>query len=130
MSTAMKHLTLRLYHGRSSAAVSLDEWGVDGPYIPIDSAVWTYGNLRVTVADDLFEVMVEAGCDVLGGSLSIPMDLDCLQLGGVSYGDWSIQVEDRGSALRTISDTPTKLRNAFETAREDVKTLNVRRADR
>ena len=119
-----KMMTLRLYHGRSSAAVNLDEWGVDGPWIPIGYAVWTYGNLRVTVADDLFEVMEEAGCEVLGGSLLIPMDDDCLRLGGVSYGDWSMQVD------YTTSDTPTKLRDAFEIAREDAKNLNEGRAGR
>jgi hypothetical protein len=93
-------LVLRLFHGRPSADMNLDQWGVDGPRIPVMSVRWTYGEVSLNPADRMWLVLREAGMSSTG---RLPMDGDCIRLGGVSYGDWHL-AEATASDLEQTAD--------------------------
>jgi hypothetical protein len=94
-------LVLRLFHGRPSADMNLDEWGVDGPRIPVMSVSWTYGEVHINPADRMWRVLREAGMSSIG---KLPMDGDCIRLGGVSYGDAALTEATSRDLEQTADD--------------------------
>jgi hypothetical protein len=76
---------LKLFHGRTSPAEQLNDWGTDGPVFgPLSYVHTTYGaHVKLGQAEEPFDNL---------GDLYVVDGL--LFYGGVWYGDWSVCTED------------------------------------
>ena len=53
---------LHLYHGRCDADEDMDEWGFDGPFIPVQAFGFTYETLWIIRNGDREELKLVEGC--------------------------------------------------------------------
>lgn len=74
-------LYLHVLHGRKSLDEKLDDWGEDGP--TIGPFAW----FHVTYMAHFYFGTEE------GDDYAIPIEGDCLKIGGMLWGDWEITTE-------------------------------------
>lgn len=99
-------LYLVLFHGRKTPDEELEDWGSDGPCIPIEGFHTTYGEHKVHLSP-LFPIERWPEMEAIGftaGSpdnwLEIPFKDGLLKCNGIYYGDWYIIAREPFNFLR------------------------------
>jgi len=73
-----RHCYLRLYHGRKTPEIDLEEWGIDGPVFRIAWMHQTY----------LFNIRI--GFEFSNREEQLTIVEDMIYYDGVYYGDWEV----------------------------------------
>lgn len=85
---------LAMFHGRPADDInSMDDWGTQGPMIPIQGLHATYvHHIRVKLSSKVKAAWPEldAEPDYGGEWYDVPFKEECLVHAGIAYGDWCI----------------------------------------
>lgn len=108
MSEAAKALPTGLYiglfHGRDDPTADMDDWGFNGPMIPVIAVHGTYmSNLRLHFAniDHASEFSEKSHGEVCDDEWQhVAMNGDLISYDGKFYGDFSIQYHVQGAEVK------------------------------